>query len=664
MKRQELTNSELKFAELIWDNAPLATMELVRLSETAMGWKKSTIFSMLKILCEKGILKHEHPLVSVVMTKDEYLARQSRRIINGNPLAVGEGGTKARIKNILNFNRPSRIIILVAVLMVAGLSGCLALNQINYDNWETYAFPAEEFAAISFRTERMEYNPDFTAIHACLTNENAASEVMCGDYFRLMYQDGDTWRVVPFRDGISFNDIGWLLEPGDSKTFTLTHGMSKSKLRPGQYRMVTEIWFDNAVGERETKTVWAEFRIDRTVIIPDADLPKADDVTSVEIQLYNHGEAPDAVIIADQARIDFILGELSSGQKTMDQSIHDAPAVSNYLAFNIQIADRTRRLFLYAENDKYYIEEPYIGIYKTDKIVYQALYAVYDAATMSTEPLPNLATLERIQPGMTIDEVHSILGDPHAQLHGMWGDVYALVNGNQAYIYYDNSGTVQEIRLHVSEDWMGNFDGKIMSIDDLRTLADRGDELRFEDFVEFRSMNVSSNLERYIMLYDINAPYRLIVGAAGIGKPDRVTLEGIWDDGRNGIDLRYGDLETFIHDRPIYMYLKEGTLSPTEATFILQNLTDRDYLYGELFTLQRKTENGWVELETIIENYAFLLLGMELPPNQSKEITVTWNWLYGTLAPGDYRICKEASHIRSPGDYENYSLYAAFTVDE
>ena len=81
MKHKELTNSELKFAELIWANAPIASMELVRLSETEMGWKKSTTFSMLKILYEKGIVKNESSVVSVVMTKDEYLARHSRHYI-------------------------------------------------------------------------------------------------------------------------------------------------------------------------------------------------------------------------------------------------------------------------------------------------------------------------------------------------------------------------------------------------------------------------------------------------------------------------------------------------------------------------------------------------------------------------------------------------------
>ena len=81
MKHKELTNSELKFAELIWANAPIGSMELVRLSEIEMEWKKSTTFSMLKILGQKGIVKHEHAAVSVLMTKEEYLERHSRNYI-------------------------------------------------------------------------------------------------------------------------------------------------------------------------------------------------------------------------------------------------------------------------------------------------------------------------------------------------------------------------------------------------------------------------------------------------------------------------------------------------------------------------------------------------------------------------------------------------------
>ena len=81
MKHKELTNSELKFAEMIWASAPIASMDLVRLSEAEMGWKKSTTFTMVKILRDKGIIRNENAVISVEMSKDEYLETHSRRYV-------------------------------------------------------------------------------------------------------------------------------------------------------------------------------------------------------------------------------------------------------------------------------------------------------------------------------------------------------------------------------------------------------------------------------------------------------------------------------------------------------------------------------------------------------------------------------------------------------
>ena len=78
MKEYKLAQGEAKFADLIWANAPIASMELVKLSEKEMGWKKPTTFTVLRKLCQKGLFKNENSIVSVVMTKDEYLSEHSR----------------------------------------------------------------------------------------------------------------------------------------------------------------------------------------------------------------------------------------------------------------------------------------------------------------------------------------------------------------------------------------------------------------------------------------------------------------------------------------------------------------------------------------------------------------------------------------------------------
>jgi len=76
-----LTDAEGKLADLIWQKAPLTSPELVVLAERELGWKKSTTYTMLKKLCDKGVFKNENANVSIVLTREEQMARQSHRYI-------------------------------------------------------------------------------------------------------------------------------------------------------------------------------------------------------------------------------------------------------------------------------------------------------------------------------------------------------------------------------------------------------------------------------------------------------------------------------------------------------------------------------------------------------------------------------------------------------
>ncbi len=81
MGEYKLTESEEKFAELIWQNEPIGSGDLVKLCEKEMNWKKSTTYTVLKKLCEKGIFQNENAVVSSLITRDEYYARQSIRFV-------------------------------------------------------------------------------------------------------------------------------------------------------------------------------------------------------------------------------------------------------------------------------------------------------------------------------------------------------------------------------------------------------------------------------------------------------------------------------------------------------------------------------------------------------------------------------------------------------
>ena len=81
MKTYKLTESEEKFADLIWQNEPIGSGDLVKLCEKEMNWKKSTTYTVLKKLCENGLFKNENAIVSSLISKDEYYSRQSIRFV-------------------------------------------------------------------------------------------------------------------------------------------------------------------------------------------------------------------------------------------------------------------------------------------------------------------------------------------------------------------------------------------------------------------------------------------------------------------------------------------------------------------------------------------------------------------------------------------------------
>lgn len=84
MEEFKLGVMENRFADIIWKNAPVASGELVRLCEKELEWKKSTTYTMLRRLCQRGIFKNVDGIVSAVISKEEFAARQSEVFVDEN----------------------------------------------------------------------------------------------------------------------------------------------------------------------------------------------------------------------------------------------------------------------------------------------------------------------------------------------------------------------------------------------------------------------------------------------------------------------------------------------------------------------------------------------------------------------------------------------------
>ena len=72
---------ETRFAEIIWANAPLSTNQLIKLCADELEWKRTTTYTVLKKLCEKGIFQTENSLVTVVISKQEFDGLQSEQFV-------------------------------------------------------------------------------------------------------------------------------------------------------------------------------------------------------------------------------------------------------------------------------------------------------------------------------------------------------------------------------------------------------------------------------------------------------------------------------------------------------------------------------------------------------------------------------------------------------
>ena len=72
---------ETHFADLIWNNEPISSGELVKLCEKELSWKKSTTYTILRRLCERGIFQNINGVVTSLISKDEFNAAQSEKFV-------------------------------------------------------------------------------------------------------------------------------------------------------------------------------------------------------------------------------------------------------------------------------------------------------------------------------------------------------------------------------------------------------------------------------------------------------------------------------------------------------------------------------------------------------------------------------------------------------
>lgn len=77
----ELGAVQERFADIVWANEPITSGDLVKVCEKELGWKKPTTYTVLRKLCEKGLLQNENGIVTSLISKEEFYSERSTQIV-------------------------------------------------------------------------------------------------------------------------------------------------------------------------------------------------------------------------------------------------------------------------------------------------------------------------------------------------------------------------------------------------------------------------------------------------------------------------------------------------------------------------------------------------------------------------------------------------------
>ena len=81
MSHKKMGVLESRFADYIWNNEPIPSGQLVKMAEKELSWKSTTSYTVLKRLCERGIFQNQGGVVTCLISREEFYARQSEQFV-------------------------------------------------------------------------------------------------------------------------------------------------------------------------------------------------------------------------------------------------------------------------------------------------------------------------------------------------------------------------------------------------------------------------------------------------------------------------------------------------------------------------------------------------------------------------------------------------------
>lgn len=114
--------------------------------------------------------------------------------------------------------------------------------------------------------------------------------------------------------------------------------------------------------------------------------------------------------------------------------------------------------------------------------------------------------------------------------------------------------------------------------------------------------------------------------------------------------------------KDVTMTIKENTLSPRGATIIITDTNKKEkHIYSEYYRIERQDNGNWVSVDTKTEA-DFSTLGIEKDNDNKIELDIDWEWLYGSLPKGNYRLAKKAEVYKNNKNKGERFVYVEFRV--
>jgi|GEM_PF-847164 len=505
----------------------------------------------MEMSCDERVLKE----MGGETKKDYSLSLLSlateRRIIGGSPLAFGEGGVKERIKNVLNFRKPSRVIIVAAVALVAVLSIGFAVNKASAGETtrDLQHFDANGFQLGNIISDAADLTPvkplagnqydyNFAEARYSLDPELGVIRKMrvslyddgCQSAYNTVVEGANPWYTI--------EQVTAFFGPGKSGWQDREQRLRYVEYVQKEGRLCVTVRFVYTDGESDGinhRLVWvlAESSLPYPKPIQTS-IPLVDAV-SIFVWKDHHGQTRYTLF---DGEVTPAPSELSTGRAFGDiAGLNDALAEYQPDTLSTVYVKHTMD---FTKDEMLAITDMFVipsGNYSMATGLYDFHITTLDEAQETVSAHYPGATEIRYTGEKDISDIN-----PPASV-----DVYTFEVDLEGETFICAVSRERGIFSTCSD---GVWFAWTMTLDDVRELATKGGDLLFEDLRQYKGANASSSFDYYTMVYTVEGGYRLVVHSKAEGKPDSVNLESIWESGGSGIDIRYHDLEAFLRANP------------------------------------------------------------------------------------------------------------------